>query len=182
MSMKARMSLGQGLFLFGLGAVCAGLTFLAEQEVKGQKPGVISPVSRRTDTSSSSPDTYLRQSPGAVAAENLANDYGLGSSHASKLKPYPQPCLEGMRTPFDLWLYAGKGKSSWGSPQLRMSFSEWMELHRVQKPKLMADVREYMASRYDFSGKTIPRRSDVGGTQGSSGRTGRTPAPGRRLL
>ena len=60
-----------------------------------------------------------------------------------------------MRTPFDLWRYAGKGVSSWGSPQLRMPFSEWLEYHRVNKPKLMADVTAYMSTRYDFSGGTI---------------------------
>jgi hypothetical protein len=47
-----------------------------------------------------------------------------------------------------------------------MSFSEWIELHRVQKPKLMSDVRNYMASRYDFSGKTIPRLLMSGGRKG----------------
>jgi cytochrome c peroxidase len=71
-----------------------------------------------------------------------------------------------MRTPFDLWRYAGKGRSSWGSPQLRMPFCDWVELHRVQKPKLMADLRNYMNSRYDFSGKTIPGVLMSGGRKG----------------
>ena len=71
------------------------------------------------------PQDYLRQSPGARAVPQgrEANDFGLGDSHVSRLLPYPRPCLEGMRTPFDIWRYAGKGVSSWGSPQLRMPFS-----------------------------------------------------------
>jgi cytochrome c peroxidase len=37
-----------------------------------------------------------------------------------------------------------------------MSFSDWLAFHRAQKPQLMADIRAYMASRYDFSGRALP--------------------------
>ena len=51
---------------------------------------------------------------------------------------------KGMRTPFDLWRYYGRGVSSFNSPILPMRFEQWVEFHRKQKPKLMDDVREYM--------------------------------------
>jgi cytochrome c peroxidase len=47
-----------------------------------------------------------------------------------------------------------------------MAFPEWVELHRVQKPKLMSEVRSYMDSRFDFSGKTIPGVLMSGGRKG----------------
>src|SRR6266704_608129 len=55
---------------------------------------------------------HLRQSPGAVATR-APSDWGLGEDSASKLKPYP-PGGPGVRTPLDLWRYAGRGDSSWG--------------------------------------------------------------------
>ena len=109
---------------------------------------------------------YLQQSPGAVAKNGGASDYGLGDSHVSRLLPYPRPCVEGMRTPFDIWRYAGKGASSWGSPQLRMPFPEWLAYHRVNKPKLMSDVTAYMSSRFDFSERTIDGAYMSGGRKG----------------
>jgi len=145
----------RGMLLVGLGAITGAVFVASGQEVRDHNGRNVRPVSRRASSDSAGGIDYLKQSPGAVASGTLPTDYGLGTSHVSKLEPYPQPCVEGMRTPFDLWRYAGKGRSSWGSPQLRMSFSEWLELHREQKPRLMADVRTYMASRFDFSGKAI---------------------------
>jgi cytochrome c peroxidase len=146
--------------------LCAACAFVSEPEARGQKGTGVRPVGRRVTADIPPRDTYLKQSPGAIAPSPGGGDYGLGDSHASKLKPYPHPCSEGMRTPFDLWLYAGKGHSSWGSPKLRMPFADWIELHRVQKPKLMSDVRAYMDSRYDFSGKVIPGVMMSGGRKG----------------
>src|SRR5262245_40585613 len=54
-------------------------------------------------------DTYLRQSPAAVA-DREPSDWGLGDNHVSNLKPYP-PSEPGTRTPFDLYRYAGQGAS-----------------------------------------------------------------------
>ncbi|HUG89304.1 MAG TPA: cytochrome B6 [Planctomycetaceae bacterium] len=99
---------------------------------------------------------YLQQSPGIMAPIDPDYDYGLGDGHASKLLPYPSPCLPGDRTPFDLWRYAGRDRSSWGTPKMHMSFTEWLELHRSQKPQLMAECEQYMAGRYDFHGRPIP--------------------------
>ena len=139
----------QGVLLVGLGAVCGAAAVISSQNVHGQKPTENAVSAAPRDRA------YLQQSPGAISESSEAGDFGLGESHASRLLPYPQPCAEGMRTPFDLWRYAGKGASSWGSPQLRMPFSEWLEYHRLNKPKLTSDVTAYMASRYAFSGKTI---------------------------
>lgn len=67
------------------------------------------------------------------------------------------PTVEkGMRTPFDLWRYYGRGVSSFESPILPMRFEQWLEFHRDQKPQLMEEVRAYMASRYNFAEEAIP--------------------------
>ena len=79
---------------------------------------------------------------------------GLGDGHISKLTPYP-PGGPGVRTPLDLWRYAGKGECSWSSPSLGMPFAEWAALHKEQKPKLMAERHSSMQSRYDFSDSAI---------------------------
>ena len=81
---------------------------------------------------------------------------------ADNLELYPS-ITKGMRTPFDLWRYYGKGASSFGSPILPMRFEQWLEFHRKQKPQLMSDVRSYMASRFDFHGEAIPETAMSGG-------------------
>ena len=98
---------------------------------------------------------YLLQSPGNTA-EVTDYDFELGPNHISKLLPYPRPCREGDRTPFDLWNYGGRGSSSWGSPNLRMDWLEWVNHCNQLKPELMADVSQYMKTRFNFSGRVIP--------------------------
>lgn len=78
------------------------------------------------------------------------------------LKLYPT-VEKGMRTPFDLWLYYGKGVSSFGSPVLPMRFEQWLEFHRKQKPALMQDVRNYMNDRFDLSEEAIAGKFMTGG-------------------
>ena len=74
------------------------------------------------------------------------------------------PTVEkGMRTPLDLWQYYGRGSSSFTSPVLPMRFEQWLEFHRKQKPGLMADVRDYMNDRYDFSEEAIEGQFMSGG-------------------
>ncbi len=79
-----------------------------------------------------------------------------------ELLPYP-PGGNGMRTPLDLWRYAGKSGSSFSSPVLGMPFLKWVRMNEVQKPKLMAEVHAYMRQRYDFSGESIPGARMSGG-------------------
>ena len=98
---------------------------------------------------------HMFQSPGARIIDYEESDYGLGSAYVDSLKPYPD-LKKGERSPFELWEYAGKGKSSFGSPELPMSWEEWVEFHEKQKPELMKDVRDYMNSRYDFNMMAIP--------------------------
>lgn len=88
----------------------------------------------------------------------------------SIVPPYEQegltlyPAIEkGMRTPFDLWRYYGRGATSFGSPVLPMRFDQWLDFHRKQKPTLMKDVHAYMESRFDFSGTSIPNKYMSGG-------------------
>lgn len=106
--------------------------------------------------------TYLKQSPAAVASGRAETDYGLGENHGSKLPPYP-PGGPGVRTPLDLWRYAGKSGGSWSSPDLPMSWDRWVEMCREQKPKLMADVHAFMTSRFDFHGDAIANATMTGG-------------------
>jgi len=105
---------------------------------------------------------HMRQSPAAIASGREETDYGLGESYYKKLKPYP-PGGPGEPTPLDLWRYAGRGDSSWGSPVLPMSWEKWVEMCQEQKPKLMKEVRAYMSGRYHFSGAKIPGAKMSGG-------------------
>lgn len=97
-------------------------------------------------------ETY-KDSPGP---SKITNNY------IKDLKIYPS-VQKGMRTPFDLWMYYGKGKSSFGSPTLPMRFEQWMEFNKKQKPKLMSDIKKYMNGRFNFSGKAIKGKFMSGG-------------------
>ena len=105
---------------------------------------------------------HLLQSPGVVISDYVEPDYELGPSHVDSLLPFPD-VKKGERTPFDLWRYGGKGKTSFTTPDLRMSWEEWLAYNKKQKPELMADVREYMDSRYDFNGEVYEGKFMSGG-------------------
>lgn len=105
---------------------------------------------------------YLKQSPGAINPNWKESDWGLGDGHIVRLLPYPE-AKKGDRTPFDLWRYAGKSRGSFAAPTLPMSFEEWVRYNLDRKPELMVDVRAYMNSRFDFSGKPIPGAFMSGG-------------------
>lgn len=98
---------------------------------------------------------HMLQSPGAKISNYKASDYGLGSNYVDSLLNYSE-LKKGERSPFELWKYAGKGKSSFGIPELPMSWEEWVAFHEKQKPQLMADVKEYMNARYNFNNEAIP--------------------------
>ena len=100
-------------------------------------------------------DLHMLQSKPAEAEQYKESDYGIGDSYVDKLLPYPD-LEKGERTPLDLWKYGGKGKTSFGSPELPMSWDDWVAFHKKQKPKLMKDIKAYMASRYDFNGMPMP--------------------------
>lgn len=77
------------------------------------------------------------------------------TNYTDELMPYPK-VGKGDLTPFDLWRYYGKAGSSFGSPTLPMeTFAEWAKMNMDRKPSLMKKVDEYMAARFDFSGKAI---------------------------
>ena len=105
---------------------------------------------------------YLRQSPGGVTEGYRRNDYGLGPNFVDELEPSPKGGT-GVRTPFDLWRYAGQAGSSFTTPTLPMEWDEWVAFHAKQKPELMRDVRVYRASRFDLSGEAIPGKTMSGG-------------------
>lgn len=91
------------------------------------------------------------------------------------LKPYPQ-VEKGEMTPLDLWLYAGRGESSYTSPTLPMSFDKWLAYHAAQKPKLMEKVHHYMGSRYHFTEEALPQQFMSGGKPIMKGPVARLPA------
>ena len=107
-------------------------------------------------------DLHMLQSPGLTIKDYVASDYGLGSGYVDSLKQYPD-LKKGERQPFELWEYAGRGKSSFGSPELPMSFEDWLKFHEKQKPELMKDVDAYMAGRFNFNGETIEGQYMSGG-------------------
>ncbi|HRX78991.1 MAG TPA: hypothetical protein P5307_08005, partial [Pirellulaceae bacterium] len=118
---------------------------------------------------------------GAVRAESLAADKSSnaptltiasragGVSDAAKTKTMTDELVlyptmqKGMRTPFDLWRYYGRGESSFSSPIMPMRFEQWLSFHRKQKPGLMRDVKAYMDGRFDFSGRVMPGQFMSGG-------------------
>ena len=115
----------------------------------------LQPTATRITTASSAdadPGAFFGSSPTAETTGRMTDE----------LKLYPT-VTKGMRTPFDLWRYYGRGKSSFASPILPMRFEQWLDFHRKQKPQLMRDVRSYMESRFDFSGKLIPTQHMSGG-------------------
>jgi len=93
----------------------------------------------------------------SVAAKNVSYRRTTPAApfEEDNLQLYPT-ITKGMRTPFDLWKYYGRGVSSFGSPILPMRFEQWLDFHSKQKPGLMADVHAYMHDRFDFSGEAIP--------------------------
>lgn len=103
-----------------------------------------------------------------------ASDAAL-AGNAQELLIYPTLAV-GMRTPFDLWRYYGRGVTSFGSPAMPMRFEQWMDFHAKQKPALMADVREYMDGRFDFSGEAMPGAYMSGGKPVMKGPVSRLPA------
>lgn len=99
-------------------------------------------------------DLHMLQSRPAEIAAYEKSDYGMGESYVDNLLPYPV-LKDGERTPFDLWKYGGKGKTSFGSPELSMPWDDWVAFHNKQKPELMKDVKAYMSGRYDFNGQVM---------------------------
>src|SRR6185436_16129672 len=78
-------------------------------------------------------------------------------------------------TPLDLYKYAGRGASSWGSPNLRMPFDQWLAAMRKQKPIRMAEVAAYMKGRYDFTPRPRPGAKMSGGKAIMDGPVARLP-------
>ena len=139
-------------------AVCA---FAAGLHLGGG-PTVLSSARAEDQKGAAEALRHLLQSAPARAVDRPPTDYGLGDSHISKLRPYP-PGGPGVRTPFDLWRYGGRGESSWKSPTLHMPWEKWREMCETEKPKLMAAVRAYMDERFDFHGRALPGAAMSGG-------------------
>lgn len=120
-----------------------------------------------------SADTVVSEAVDGGAAVSGGTPRGIGDL-TEELMLYPA-IEKGMRTPFDLWRYYGRGATSFNSPVLPMRFEQWVDFHRKQKPSLMKDVREYMASRFDFSGAPMPGVLMSGGKPVMQGPVARLP-------
>ncbi|MCB1099430.1 MAG: cytochrome C [Verrucomicrobiae bacterium] len=140
------------------------LTLLAGSATAQTDSPATVPSSTKEWTAAENADNplYLKQSPGGRADDYQRSDYGLGPNFIDRLPPYP-PGGKGVRTPFDIWRYGGKAGSSFTTPALPMPWDEWVSFHARQKPELMKDVRDYMASRFDFSGKSMGDHQMSGG-------------------
>src|SRR5687767_13621109 len=99
---------GAAVVMVAVGAFAAGLHL-------GGGPTVLSSARAEDQKGAAEALRHLLQSAPARAVDRPPTDYGLGDSHISKLRPYP-PGGPGVRTPFDLWRYGGRGESSWKSP------------------------------------------------------------------
>lgn len=131
-----------------------GLSRVPERRYAAAK----APAQSKTD------GTRAATSPAAkpAAPASNANPRPVAPIPADELMLYPT-IKKGMRTPFELWRYYGRGISSYTSPMLPMRWDQWLDFHRKQKPKLMADVRKYMKGRFDFHEKAIPDQFMSGG-------------------
>jgi cytochrome c peroxidase len=150
-----------------VGCVAAAIGFWAGNAVdrtRAEERAVAETAPGKVGKTTDSGNGYLLQSPGATATGRENIDYGLGDSAAAKLKPYPMPCKAGDRTPFDLYRYAGRGPSSWGSaPADVPSWEDWLKKCKEQKPKLTAERQAYMATQFDFTGRAMPGAKMSGG-------------------
>ena len=131
-------------------------------------PGVPAEVTREAAPAAPAAPMAMPHATPGVAGAPAPGDV------TSELKLYPS-VGKGMRTPFDLWRYYGRGKSSYTSPVLPMRLEQWLEFHRKQKPELMADVREYMASRFAFDSRVREGATMSGGKPVMAGPVTRLP-------
>jgi hypothetical protein len=117
---------------------------------------------------------HLRRGPAAASQDVPEVDSDAPNGGDLELLPYPAGG-KGVRTPLDLWRYAGKSGSSYDSPTLGMPFAEWVERNQAQRPQLMADVHAYMDRRYDFIGEPVPGAAMSGGKPIMKGPVARLP-------
>lgn len=128
-----------------------GLAIAALSAITGYTRGVAS-----TTQPPGGPDLHMYQGRPTNDPQYDPNyDFGLGTGYINKLQPYPN-LKKGDRTPFDLWKYGGGGSSSYMTAELPMPWKDWLKMNEDRKPELMKEVRAYMATRYDFSGRFIP--------------------------
>ncbi|MGE0708238.1 MAG: cytochrome C [Planctomycetota bacterium] len=154
MSEAAPSRLLPNLVLIGCGAILGCAVTMSTPPGKAAPDKEEAPPAQGPPAKDEYGPGHMLQSPGAWAKGRPATDWGLGPNHASKLAPYPKGG-PGVRTPLDLWRYAGKDGSTWCPSTLPMSWDAWVEKCTTQKPQLMADVRAYMARRYAFDGAAI---------------------------
>jgi cytochrome c peroxidase len=151
-----------GMFVIGLGV------HATYQHYKGSDLSRV-PATQRAAESAPAQGVV----PRPMAAVNKQAPAAI-EARVDDLTIYPT-VIKGARTPFDLWKYYGRGATSFGAPVLPMRFDQWLEFHRKQKPQLMSEVKEYMASRYDFNETPIEGAIMSGGKPIMQGPVARLP-------
>ena len=160
------------LVAVGVGILIAG-TVLTYEKYRGTDLSRVPAMAGEVGDSSGGPDSS-GMVPTAVRATKPSRALLESQKLTGDLAIYPM-MSKGMRTPFDLWRYYGRGETSFSSPVLPMRFEQWLQFHKKQKPKLMQDVKEYMNSRYDFSGGVLPGQFLSGGKPVMAGPVARLP-------
>jgi hypothetical protein len=95
--------------------------------------------------------SYLRQSRGAGDPADL--DVWRKGELRGGLKPYPA-APPGAKNPADgLRKYGGGGASSYGSPELGMTFAEWRTRMEKQKPDVDRQAQNELKSRFNMTCK-----------------------------
>lgn len=149
------MKINKNIIIVVLLVVIVGMAALQIQQGRSSERTV-------SAAASGDPNLSMKQSPPATVKNYVKLDYDMGDGYVDNLLPYPD-LKPGDRTPFDLWRYGGKGRTSFGTPDLPMPWADWVAFHKKQKPVLMKAVDAYMASRYNFSGDAIPGEFMSGG-------------------
>lgn len=139
-----------------------GLSRVPEKHLPREVPPSKESLGKEDRNSAAAPPLPDPPAPATGPAESPAAPASGGSDHLEGLTIYPM-VTKGMRTPFDLWHYYGRGVSSFTSPDLPMRFEQWLDFHKRQKPELMKDVTAYMNGRYHFTGEAIPGAAMSGG-------------------
>lgn len=157
----------------GVASATAGLGLTFSQETANHEARAGSATEAAYASAEEDSPNFMRQSPGVRAARD-DTDWGLGPNHVDRLEVLPRAGCGG-DTPFDIWRYAGRDGSSFGSATLPMAWDEWVELNVARKPVLMERVREYMDERFDFSGEAVPGAAMSGGKAIMAGPVARLP-------
>jgi len=108
-----------------------GLSRVPEKHLPREVPPSKESLGKEDRNSAAAPPLPDPPAPATGPAESPTAPASGGSDHLEGLTIYPM-VTKGMRTPFDLWHYYGRGVSSFTSPDLPMRFEQWLDFHKRQ--------------------------------------------------